>query len=166
MTRLRSCLCLGLLLVSSGATLPAQTSGAQVALEIHTLSGESHQLGNSDFQNRVHVRATGHDGVQHDFEGIDLRSLLTKLGTPSGGDVRGKEMGDYVVAEGSDGYRAVFSLAELDADLGGAQVLIADKMDGHPLDAHDGPLRLVVPADKRPARWVRMLKEIRVLRAP
>ena len=91
MTRLRSCLCLGLLLVSSGATLPAQTSGAQVALEIHTLSGESHQLGNSDFQNRVHVRATGHDGVQHDFEGIDLRSLLTKLGSPRAGTCAGRK---------------------------------------------------------------------------
>ncbi len=166
MKLLRWCLCLGWLFVLPGATLRAQTSGVQVELEIHTLSGETKQLESSDFQNPIHLRATGHDGVQHDFEGIDLRSVLTKLGTPSGGDVRGQEMGDYVVAEGSDGYKAVFSLAELDADLGGTQVLIADKMDGHALDAHDGPLRLVVPADKRPARWVRMLKEIGVLRVP
>ena len=154
------------MIASLGAELPAQAPTTEVALEIRTLAGETKKLAEADFQNSIHVRATGHDGVQHDFEGIDLRGILTKLGTPADGDLRGKEMADYVVAEGSDGYKAVFSLAEIDGDPGVTQVLIADKMDGHPLDAHDGPLRLIVPADKRPARWVRMLKEIRVLRTP
>jgi DMSO/TMAO reductase YedYZ molybdopterin-dependent catalytic subunit len=154
------------MIASLGAELPAQAPTTEVALEIRTLAGETKKLAEADFQNSIHVRATGHDGVQHDFEGIDLRGILTKFGTPADGDLRGKEMADYVVAEGSDGYKAVFSLAEIDGDLGVTQVLIADKMDGHPLDGHDGPLRLIVPADKRPARWVRMLKEIRVLRTP
>ena len=69
-----------------------------------------------------------------------------------------------VVAEASDGYRAAFSLAELDGDFAGTQVIVADTEDGKPLDAQHGPLRLVVPGDKRQGRWVRMLKSITVQR--
>jgi hypothetical protein len=50
-----------------------------------------------------------------------------------------------VVAEASDGYRAVFSLAELDGDFAGAQVIVADTEDGKPLDTQHGPLRLGCP---------------------
>jgi DMSO/TMAO reductase YedYZ molybdopterin-dependent catalytic subunit len=69
-------------------------------------------------------------------------------------------MGLAVVAEGSDGYRAIFSLAELDEDFAGEAVLIVDSTDGQELGPDQGPLRLVVPGDKRQGRWVRMLKSI------
>jgi hypothetical protein len=36
-------------------------------------------------------------------------------------------------------------------------VLVADTMNGKPLDARTGPFRLVVSDDKRPARSVRNL---------
>ena len=68
-----------------------------------------------------------------------------------------------VVAEGSDGYRAAFSLAELDDDFAAEAVLIADSVDGQPLGSDQGPFRLVVPGDKRQGRWVRMLKSITVV---
>ena len=42
--------------------------------------------------------------------------------------------------------------------------LVADTVDGVPLATKQGPLRLVVRYDKRPARWVRMLKSITVVR--
>jgi DMSO/TMAO reductase YedYZ molybdopterin-dependent catalytic subunit len=77
--------------------------------------------------------------------------------------MRGPAMATYLLAEASDGYRVVFSLAELDADFTDAQVLVADTLDGAPLGANVGPLRLVVPQDKRPARWVRMLKSLTVV---
>ena len=67
-----------------------------------------------------------------------------------------------VVADAADGYRVVFSLAELDGDFAGEQVIVADSTDGKSLDAHHGPLQLVVPGDKRQGRWVRMLKSISV----
>jgi hypothetical protein len=65
-----------------------------------------------------------------------------------------------------DGYRVVFSLAELDPGIQDSNVLVADKVDGHALDGKVGPLRLVAPLDKRPARWVRMVQSIRVITAP
>ena len=38
--------------------------------------------------------------------------------------------------------------------------------DGQPLPVDDGPLRLVVPSDKRPARWVRQVVRIVVSDVP
>jgi hypothetical protein len=43
--------------------------------------------------------------------------------------------------------------------------MVADTMDGAPLGEKLGPFRLVAPHEKRPARWVRMLKSITVARA-
>ena len=75
-------------------------------------------------------------------------------------------MATYLVVEGADGYRVVFSLAETDSDFQDSEILVADKMNGQPMNANLGPLRLVSPHDKRPARWVRMLQSIKVVAAP
>jgi hypothetical protein len=109
---------------------------------------------------RVKVTAKDHDGAAHEYEGVALQSLLAKAGAPQTSEMRGKNMMLVVIAEASDGYRVLFSLAELDEDFAGAQVLVADTADGKPLGAQQGPLRLVVLGDKRQARWVRMLKSI------
>ena len=39
-----------------------------------------------------------------------------------------------------------------------------DSEDGNALDVAHGPLRLVVPGDKRQGRWVRMLKSVTVVK--
>jgi len=106
-----------------------------------------------------------HEKKNETYEGVLLQDILAKAGTPQGENLRGKAMGTYVVAEADDGYRVVFSLAELEPGIGNAEVLVADTMDGEPLGAKLGPLRLVAPHDKRPARWVRMLKSITIVRA-
>jgi hypothetical protein len=71
-----------------------------------------------------------------------------------------------VLAEATDGYRVVFSLAELDSGIVESEVIVADTMDGAALGGKEGPFRLVAPDEKRPARWVRMLKSITVVRIP
>jgi DMSO/TMAO reductase YedYZ molybdopterin-dependent catalytic subunit len=73
-------------------------------------------------------------------------------------------MATYVQADASDGYRAIFSLPELDADFQDSEVIVADTMNGAPLDEKTGPFRIVAPHDKRPARWIRMLQSITVVR--
>jgi hypothetical protein len=60
------------------------------------------------------------------------------------------------------GYRVLVALAELDSGFANSEVLVADTVDGAPIDARRGPFRLVAPHDKRPVRWVRMLKSITV----
>jgi hypothetical protein len=96
---------------------------------------------------------------------VALEEILHKAGVPQGEALRGPAMATYVVAEGMDGYRVVFSLAELDSGIADSEVLVADTMDGAPLGDRLGPFRLVAPHEKRPARWMRMLKSLSVVRA-
>jgi DMSO/TMAO reductase YedYZ molybdopterin-dependent catalytic subunit len=100
------------------------------------------------------------------YEGVPLEEILRRAGVPQGEQLRGPALATYVVAEAEDGYRVVFSLAELDSGIQGADVLVADAMDGAPLGTNEGPFKLVAPHEKRPARWVRMLKSITVARIP
>ena len=104
-----------------------------------------------------------HDKKKESYEGVLLEELLHRAGVPQGEQLRGRAMAAYVIAEAEDGYRVVFSLAELDSGILESEVIVADTMDGAPLVAQQGPFRLVAPHEKRPARWVRMLKSITVV---
>jgi DMSO/TMAO reductase YedYZ molybdopterin-dependent catalytic subunit len=106
-----------------------------------------------------------HDKKPEVYEGVLLEELLRKAGVAQGESLRGPAMATYVLAEAADGYRVVFSLAELDSGILDSGVIVADTMDGTPMGDKVGPFRLVAPNEKRPARWVRMLKSITVVRA-
>jgi DMSO/TMAO reductase YedYZ molybdopterin-dependent catalytic subunit len=106
-----------------------------------------------------------HSQKSESYEGVPLQELLHRAGAPGGENLRGAAMTIYVVAEAADGYRVAFSLSELDPGILDSEVIVADTLDGTPLDAKHGPFQLVVPHDKRAARWVRMLKTITVAQA-
>jgi hypothetical protein len=106
-----------------------------------------------------------HEGGEEVYEGVLLSKLLEQAGVPHGTQLRGKAMATVVVAEGADGYRAVFALAELDSDFQDSEVIVADTRNAAPMAGQLGPLRIVAPHDKRPARWVRMLQSIKVSNA-
>ena len=100
-------------------------------------------------------------------EGVELVALLRSSGAMPADPLRGTEqLIRYVRIEARDGYRAIYSLAELDPSLGNAKVFVVDRCDGKPLDEKSGPLRLIAPAESRPARWVRQVQSIRVVDAP
>jgi DMSO/TMAO reductase YedYZ molybdopterin-dependent catalytic subunit len=107
-----------------------------------------------------------HDKKKETYEGVLLEELLRRASVPQGEKLRGSSMATYVLAEAEDGYRVVFSLAELDSGILESEVIVADTLDGAPLGDKQGPFRLVAPHEKRPARWVRMLKSITVVSAP
>jgi hypothetical protein len=113
---------------------------------------------------RHSVRAKRHDGVESTYEGVALADILAAAGVPHGNDLRGKAMALYVVAEAADGYKAVYALPELDPSFTDRLILVADCRDGHALPARDGPLQIIVPGEKKHARWVRMLLQLRVAR--
>jgi hypothetical protein len=68
-----------------------------------------------------------------------------------------------VTVDAHDEDRAVFALPEFDADFTDRVILLADERDEEPLDAQTGTFPIIVPGEKKHARWVRMVKEIRVL---
>ena len=114
---------------------------------------------------RQAVRAKGHDDVVSQYEGVSLIDVLAKVGVPTGNDLRGKELTRYVVVEASDGYRALFALTELDSAFTDRIILLADRRDGRRLSDREGPLQVIVPGEKKHARWVRQVKRLVVGRA-
>lgn len=108
--------------------------------------------------------ATSNDHGKHiPYEGVLLHDVLEKGGINFGKGLRGKQLSTYVEALASDGYQVVFALADVDPTIADSGILVADKRDGQALAATEGPLRIVVPHDKRPARSLRLLREIDVV---
>jgi hypothetical protein len=101
-------------------------------------------------------------GLRTEFEGVALRDLLIKAGIPFGDAIKGAALARVVIVTGRDGYRAVYAIAELDAGFTDQMILLADRRDGKPLLPDTGPWQIVVPNDKRAARWVRQVNKIEV----
>ncbi|HEY0207035.1 MAG TPA: molybdopterin-dependent oxidoreductase [Acetobacteraceae bacterium] len=103
--------------------------------------------------------------VSASFTGIPLWTLLTVAGLVTDPAIKNDELRFYVLATGSDGYEATFSLGELDPRFGGgAADLVAYAQDGQPLGM-DGFARLVVPGDLAGGRYVSNLVSLQVLDA-
>ena len=98
------------------------------------------------------------------YEGVPLEALLQKAGVPQGEQVRGPAMATYVLVEAADNYRVVFALVEFNSSFQDSEIILADTMDGAPIPGALGPFRLVAPHEKRPARWVEMVKSLTVVR--
>ncbi len=110
------------------------------------------------------VNVTDEKGDPVAYSGVPVGAILTKAGAPLGKDLRGQNMAIGVIAKAPDGYQVLFSLTDFDPAFSDRTVLLVDKRDGKPLDSHEGPLRLVVPGDKRHARWVRGITRLVVVK--
>lgn len=103
-----------------------------------------------------------HAKANQTYSGVPLIDLLTQLGVSA--KPRGSDLRLYLVAEGSDGYKVVYSIGEITPDVHDATIIVADKLAGEPIK-DNGPLQLVATGEKRPARWVRNLIAIHVFTA-
>jgi hypothetical protein len=110
---------------------------------------------------RTMISATEHN-KEHKYEGVLLRDLLVKVGAPLGTQLKGVNMAAYVYFTAKDGYHSVLALAEIEPAFQQNDILVADTENGKPLAAEQGPFRLIVPEDHKPARWIRMLQRIDV----
>lgn len=110
-----------------------------------------------------HTAVLNDHGKQVNYEGALLHDVLAQGGIDFSKELRGKQLSSYVAASASDGYEVVFALAEFDPTIVESDIIVANKREGQPLAAREGPLRIVVPHDKRPTRSLRMLQEIDVV---
>lgn len=76
----------------------------------------------------------------------------------------GREMADVVLVTGADGYQVALGLAEADPGTRPNRIIIADRVDGAPLGPKDGPFKLVIEGDLRPARGARMVTGLTLIR--
>jgi len=110
-------------------------------------------------------RVKDHNGTEATFAGVPLVEILRLAGAKLGDQLRGKEMTTYVLVGATDGYHVVFALPELDPGFTDRVIFLADLRDGQPLSTSEGPLRIIVPNEKRQARWVRQVTTLTVLHA-
>lgn len=108
------------------------------------------------------VTVKDRDEQSRTFKGVALVDLLREAGVTLGRDLRGENLTKYLIMQAADGYEVIYSLAEVDSEFSDSMVLLAFQMDGKPLPAGEGPFRIVAPEDKRPARWIRELRVIKV----
>ena len=151
---------LAAMLCALAAPAPAQN------LEVTGLDGRTHILTARELAAlpRAKVPLETRDGPEKVYQGATLADVIQTVGAPTGKALHGAEMADVVMVGGKDGYRVAFGLAEVDPGIGAKKVIVADEADGKPLGADEGPLRLVVEGDSRPARSVRMVTSVRLLR--
>jgi hypothetical protein len=160
--RCQRAVAIGLLASVPIAGMPAEGTAT---LELVPLGGPAQRLDRAALEAlpQASVRQKDPKGGEHVYTGPAFRTLLTRLGIYEGEPLRGNKLALAVLAEGRDGYKVVFAIAELDPSFSGRTTLVATKQDGHAIDAEQGPLRSAVEGELRPARWVRQLARLRVV---
>ncbi len=172
MAHIRSFIALYLILFSYSPAICSQEKQAAgtnstVALSVGGEVERPMKLSAADLAKlpRRTVRAKDHGGKENAYEGVAIAEILRLAGVPLGDGLRGKNLSLYLIVEASDGYRAVFALPELDPAYTDKVILLVDRKEGKPLSATEGPLRIVVPDEKRQARWVRQVISLTIRRA-
>ena len=145
-----------------GTTTQLSLSGAVRTPGVFTLSS----LESLPATTETVTYLAGGTPVTATFTGVSIWTLLTDAGIVTDPAIKNDILNYYVLATGSDGYEAIFSLGELDPMFGGtgAPDLIAYLQDGMPLGA-DGFARVVVPGDDFGGRYVSNLVSLQVIDA-
>ena len=153
------------LLLCTPANVFAQTSPA-VALRVSGEVPNHLELSVADIAAfpRQTIRVTDDKGAQVEYGGVPVAEILKKAGAPLGKELKGPNLAVGLVASAPDGYRVLFSLTEFDPAFSDRVILLADRRDGKPLDNREGPLRFIVPGDKRHARWIRGVDVLEVFK--
>ncbi|MBV9480436.1 MAG: molybdopterin-dependent oxidoreductase [Acidobacteria bacterium] len=112
---------------------------------------------------RVKVTASQHSSAPVSFEGVTLKSVLEKAGVRFGESMKGPQLATCLLVEAADGYRVVIALPELDPAFTDKQMVLAFQRDDKPLGEKEGPYRIVIPDEKRMARWVRRVTMLRIV---
>ncbi len=110
----------------------------------------------------VEVKAKDRDGKEHRYSGVPVIELLKKAGVTVGAQLRGENLVKYALVRAADGYEVLFALPELDPEFSTRTIILAESVDGTSLPSGTGPYRIVVPEEKKPARWIREVREIEI----
>ncbi len=93
------------------------------------------------------------------YSGVPVAELLRVGGVEWGGNCS-PLLTCYVLVEGVDGYRVLFSIPEIDPQQCHKMVILADRCDGKPLSDKDGPYQTIEEDAKQHGRCVKQVKAI------
>ncbi|WP_421739175.1 molybdopterin-dependent oxidoreductase [Caulobacter sp.] len=155
-----------LILVLAAALLmgPIAATGAVAQdLQVTVAGRDSVVLSPAEVASLPRAKATiTAKGASVVYEGALLHEVLLKAGVVSGERLMGRYLNQVVVIRASDGFTSMLSIAETDPVYRANPVVLADTVNGKPLDAREGPYRVVVDGDLRPSRSSRAVVAIEV----
>jgi len=96
----------------------------------------------------------GHTGKPSTFTGPLVSDVFGATGLASDDKTHSLILRGFVIAEGTDRYRVVYSMAELESTFSSGKVIVAITRDGKPIASG---LQLVDNLDVKPARWVQAI---------
>jgi len=149
---------------SGGIAFSATLSGAVADPTIITPETLS-QLNQSQSETATYLSGSG--SVSDTYTGVSLWNLIQDSGLLTDPSTKNDLLNFAVVATGSDGYRAVFSLGEIDPAFGNQQDIVAytDQKGQLGSGGSDGAMRIVVPGDIAGGRYVSNLTSLQVFNA-
>lgn len=141
----------------------AATGAAAQDLQVTVAGQDSVVLSPAEVASLPRAKATiTVKGTSVVYEGALLHEVLLKAGVVSGERLMGRYLNQVVVIRASDGFTSMLSIAETDPVYRANPVVLADTVNGKPLDAREGPYRVVVDGDLRPSRSPRAVVAIEV----
>lgn len=152
-----------LLLLIAGFGTHAQTKEAVVKVTGEVTNPLT--IDGAEFQQYKQTTVTrkDRDGKDHTYSGVIVSEILAKAGVTLGAELRGENLAKFLLIEASDGYQVLFALAELDKGFTDRTIILADKVDGQPLAPADGPFRVIVQDEKKPARCIKQVTAMKVM---
>jgi hypothetical protein len=145
-----------------GVSTSAMLSGA--VMDPMTITPETLSALNQS-QTETATYMSGGGSVTDTYTGVSLWNLVQDAGLLTDPDVKNDLLNYVVVATGSDGYRAVFSMGEIDPAFGNQPDLVAYADQNGQLGpgGSAGAMRLVVPGDIAGGRYVSNLTSLQVV---
>jgi hypothetical protein len=112
---------------------------------------------------QVVVMAKAHDEKVHRYSGVTIADLLIKAGIMLGDSAKSKTINSYIIVTAADNYKAIYTIPEIDPLFATRSIILSNRADKRPLATEDGPFQIVVPGEKKHARWVRQVTGIQVV---
>jgi hypothetical protein len=132
-------------------------------LTVQPEAGKQTVLSRADIEALPHSKiTTGAPDSPLTFDVVTLKSVLERAGITFD-KLSGKRLASCLLVEAADGYRVVIALPELDPAFNDKQIFLAFLKNGKPLDEKEGPYRIVIPDEKRMARWVRQVTTLKIV---
>ena len=116
-------------------------------LSVQDEAGKQTVLTHADIESLRHITVqVAASGKQSAYDGVELKSILEKAGVGLGESLKGKRLASCLLVGAADGYRVVIALPEIDPAFADKRIILALLKDGKPLDAIEGPYRIIIAA--------------------
>ncbi|HEX4199085.1 MAG TPA: molybdopterin-dependent oxidoreductase [Caulobacteraceae bacterium] len=148
--------------IIGGLACALAVSGAAAAQSIVVKGADDRveTVSPADIQAMHRASVTVPYGDKGTYTGAVIGDFLAEVGAPSDVRLHRTPVNQIVIVTGQDGFTTVLSLAETEKSFRSQPVIVADQENGKPLDSRQGPYRLVIGGELKPARSVYDVIEI------